>query len=422
MRQMKKLALNCSEMTISDAPEPLEVVLPLKGMDDQKDKDMLKVKLKEGTQLNTGHPLLPGVYSTVTGTVKRIESMLIGNTAVSAVRVAVSTEEKIDPSVKKDPEYLKKLPLDLLERLNRAGLGFRSELEKVKTVIVSAVDTDPFHNLYHQVLAERKETVVAGLALVRHLAGAEKVILAVPEPLYHLAADITGDWISIHKVPPFYPNGLPELLLDSVSKVYDVECHLFIGVERLCAAVDALQEGKPFTHKVVSVIDENGARNRRVRIGTPVRDLLKDTYLKDNDKVILGGVFRGTACFNLDMPVTEDTDSIYVQHSDKGEVNRDRNNQCMSCGACVRVCPVGLDVNLICRYAEFSIFEKCHEIGIASCIECGLCAYVCPSGRSLVQLIRLAKTEKPKEEEVGEAPMDEETPGTNNGKIGEEES
>ncbi|MCP5104319.1 MAG: 4Fe-4S dicluster domain-containing protein [bacterium] len=398
MKHMKKLALNCSEMTISDAPEPVEVLIPLKGLDDKRAKDKLKLKLKDGTPLNTGQPVAAGVLSTVTGTVKGLESLLLGSEAITAVRVEVSGEETIDPGIKKEPGYLGKTRLDLLERLNRAGLGFGNELETVKTVIVSAVDTDPLHTICHQILREKKETVSEGLELVKHLLSAEQVILVVPEPLYGLVSETAGDSVFVHKVNPVYPDCLPELLLDGLSQVYGLESHLFLGVEKLTAAVEALREGKPFVHKVVSVIDENGTRNKRVRLGTSIKELLKETYINDGDKVIVGGGFRGTACFNMDYPITGDMDSIYVQHSDKGEVSHDRNNPCMHCGKCVKVCPVNLDVNLLCRYSEFSLFGSCHEMGIEACIECGLCAYVCPSGRSLVQFIRLAKREKPAEE------------------------
>ena len=87
----------------------------------------------------------------------------------------------------------------------------------------------------------------------------------------------------------------------------------------------------------------------------------------------------------------DDIDLIYIQDSDQVILNE--NRPCMSCGKCVQVCPVQLDVNLICRFSEFSIFEKCQELGINNCFECGLCAYNCPSGRSLVQFIKLAKSE-----------------------------
>ena len=176
---------------------------------------------------------------------------------------------------------------------------------------------------------------------------------------------------------------------------------LFLTVEKLVAAVNVLKEGKSFVHKVVSVFDKDGAANFRARIGTPLKNLLdlKACYIKDDDKIIIGGPMRGYTCFNTDMPLTADIDSIYVQHAD--EVVHYWNNQCMSCGRCVGVCPVDLDVNLICRYSEFSLFEKCHEMGVMTCIECGLCAYHCPSGRSLVQFIRLAKNEKLTAEEIG---------------------
>ena len=96
MKQMKKLVLNCSEMTISDAPEPVEVLIPLKGLDDKRDKDKLKLKLKDGTSLKTGQPIVPGIFSTVTGTVKGLESLLLGSEAMAAVRIEVSGEEEVD--------------------------------------------------------------------------------------------------------------------------------------------------------------------------------------------------------------------------------------------------------------------------------------------------------------------------------------
>ena len=100
---------------------------------------------------------------------------------------------------------------------------------------------------------------------------------------------------------------------------------------------------------------------------------------------------RGYAIYNFNTPVTDKMNSVHVQYED--EIIRAVNNQCLNCGRCNRHCPVSLSVNLITRYSEFSIFDKCEELGIENCIECGLCSYYCPAGRSLVQLIQLAKSE-----------------------------
>lgn len=403
MKPMNKLAFIYSEKTISEAAKPNEVLLPLWGLD--KIKGNPGEKFKEGRQVVTGEPLIPGVFSTVTGTIKGIEPLLLpaADESLKTVRIEVSETETFDPDLDtvKEPGFLEKEPRLILEKLNRANLGFRDQLDPVKTVIVSAVDTDPLHALYQQVLLENKGMVKEGLTLIRHLTSAEQVVLAVPEPLYDMACDAAGaePWIDIYKVEPVHPNGLPEMLIKSMAPFYNLENHLFLNIEKLVASVKALQEGQPFMHKIVSVIDENGIRNLRARIGTPIKTLLKDTEIVDQDKVIIGGALSGYSCINTEIPVTEDVDSIYVQHSARGEVIRSRDNQCMSCGKCVRVCPVDLDVNLICRYAEFSLFERCHEMGVEVCIECGLCAFYCPSGRSLVQLIRLAKKEKKHEEQ-----------------------
>ncbi|NIM11202.1 MAG: 4Fe-4S dicluster domain-containing protein [Candidatus Aminicenantes bacterium] len=391
-------------MKILEAPEPKEVLLPLWGFEDKKDRQ----KIKEGTPVITGEQIIPGVFSTVTGTIKGIEPLFPVNTAagngngsVTAVRIEVSEREELSPMVKHEPDFLEKEPVELLEKLNHANLGFCEDVETIKdvdTVIVSAVDTDPVQWVSQQVLREDKDMVIEGLRLVQHLTSAQQVVLVVPEPLGHLVQDAVNAEkpIKLYPVKPLYPNGLPEILVRDMANIYNLDNHLFLTVEKLAASVRALKEGQPFVYKVVSITDKEGSTNYRVRIGTLLKDLLalKECFLKEDDKVIIGGPIRGYTCFNTDIPITGDVDSIYVQHWDSGEVIHYWNNQCMNCGRCVRVCPVDLDINLISRYSEFSLFEKCHEMGVMVCIECGLCAYHCPSGRSLVQFIRLAKNQK----------------------------
>lgn len=399
---MNKLALNCNEMKILDAPEPKEVLLPLKDFDKEKDKQ----RLKEGKRVITGEAITRGVFSTVTGRVKGVEPVFTGVGQLTAVRIEVAEEEEIDSALqlktKKELTLLERDPVDLLEKLNRANLGFCRELEKVQTVIVSAVDADLLTAVNQQVLRENKDLVKEGLKLVQHLTAARQVVLAVPDPLGEVAADIAGDSVHIFKVKPFYPNSLPEILVRDMARIYHFNSHVFLKVEKLVAMVKALQENRPFVHKVVTVIDENGAENFRVRIGTHLKDILKlkEIHLETGEKIIIGGPFRGYTCFSTDIPITEDMDSIYIQPVE--ETVHYHNNQCMNCGKCVKVCPVNLDINLICRYSEFSLFEQCREMGVDICIECGLCAYYCPSGRSLVQFIRLAKSEIEKLEKEGE--------------------
>jgi len=412
---MKKnlLRLNCNELKISDAPDSGEILLPLWGIDKIKSHP----KLKEGTPVLTGETVLPGVFSTVTGTIKGLEPLSLPTRPIpsssdrtggsyTAVRIQVSDTEEIDSAVKPEPDYLEKEPSILLEKINRANLGLCEDLDTIKeadTVIVSGIDPDPLQWVYQQILREERDKVLDGLKLIHHVTSARRVILAVPEPLIGEVTDgvDTPDWLVVYPVKLQYPNGLPEILVRNISDTFKPMAPIFFKVEKLVAMVEALKSGNPYAYKVVSVVDKEGAANFRVRIGTPIKNLLelKSCYVKDDDKVIINGPMRGYTCFSTGVPVTDDVDSIYVQHADDDDISCYWNNQCMNCGRCVKVCPVDLDVNLICRYSEFSLFEQCYELGVMICIECGLCAYHCPSGRSLVQLLRLAKKEKPDETE-----------------------
>jgi electron transport complex protein RnfC len=402
--KMKRLALNCHDLKISNVPEPREVLLLLKGVDKKSDNK----SLKEGKRVVTGELIRGGTFSTVTGRVKGSESLFNGTGDLSAVRVRVSKEEEFDTSLhiktKKELTLAERDPVELLEKLNRANLGFCRELGKIQTVIISAVDEDLLTAVSQQVLRENRDLLKDGLELVRHLTGAGQVILAVPAPLGDSVSDFEDDSIAVYKVNPVYPNGVPEILLRDMARKYNLDSHVFIKIEKMVAAVKALQENQPFVHKLVTVSDRHRSENLRVRIGTPLKDILKlkDIHLKDGDKVIIGGPFRGYSGFSTEIPITEDMDSIYIQPLE--ETVHYHNNQCMNCGRCVKVCPVNLDVNLIGRYSEFSLFEECAEMGIDTCIECGLCAYHCPSGRSLVQFIRLARRELEKiaKQEEGE--------------------
>ena len=99
----------------------------------------------------------------------------------------------------------------------------------------------------------------------------------------------------------------------------------------------------------------------------------------------------GRSIHRTDFPITNDTDALFIQGSD--EIIEFSNTPCLNCGKCVKACPYNLQVNLLSRYSEFSLFEKCEELDIDFCIECGLCAYVCSARRPLVQFIQFARKE-----------------------------
>lgn len=386
-KKNRRLMLKSDALEIQTASEPQEILLPLGIFKKGEEKPAVMTDRR----VVTGEQVLPGVFSPVTGTVKSIECYSVEKDLYSAALIEVAEREELEPTIQKREDFLNTAVAELLERLRLANLEFPSELEHIDTVAVSAVDADPFTAVQQQILRENEEVLHEGLKLVRHLTGARRMILAVPENLNDAAVRVAGGLADVFLVKPNYPSGLPGILLSNISRFFGLPQPAFILAEKVAAAVTCLREGNPLRHKVITVSGKNGMQNFRVRIGTKIGELVKQIPMGDGDKVIIGGPMRGSACYDLDIPVTAEMDSLYVQ--DATEVDWYDNLQCINCGSCVAVCPANLDVNLISRYAEFAIFDKCRELEVEKCIECGMCAYVCPSRRSMVQLIRLAKKE-----------------------------
>ena len=98
----------------------------------------------------------------------------------------------------------------------------------------------------------------------------------------------------------------------------------------------------------------------------------------------------GRALKNTDVPVTKGTSGILVISA--GEASRGDPKNCIRCGECVDVCPMGLEPHLLMNLAEKGMYEKAAQEDILTCIECGSCSYVCPSHRPLLDYIRFGKS------------------------------
>jgi electron transport complex protein RnfC len=97
----------------------------------------------------------------------------------------------------------------------------------------------------------------------------------------------------------------------------------------------------------------------------------------------------GFAISTLDIPISKTTSGVIFLSED--EIDIAPYSQCLRCGWCLEVCPMGLAPNDIGVFVEAGQAEATTRFGVFECFECGCCAYVCPAKRPLVQFIRIAK-------------------------------
>lgn len=231
------------------------------------------------------------------------------------------------------------------------------------------------------------------------MTGADRIIIAVPEGLVQ-QGNATG--AEVKTVSDIFPSSLPHMIMkDAVGQVVPAGDTLedagvvLMSAEAVAALGAAMETGQLRVTKLVTVVGKDGnATNVRVRIGTPIGEVLKacNISLNDRDRLILGGPMRGVATYSVGLPVEPQTDGIVVQAQDLSALLTDF--PCVNCGECVRICPVNIPVNMLIRFLEASDHEEARDMyDLDSCIECGLCSYVCETRIPIFHYIKMAKHE-----------------------------
>ncbi len=392
--QKPKYPLKTDRLSITDMPVPSTLAISLTSGNGVP----LTTELKEGDEITPGQFLAkdgdkPVLASPVKGKIIAVvkSSDIRGNARGRAILV------EPDPSAKSaalDKMDLEASVAKLLERMNEASVLTDSccprpigevIAEDIDTLVVLATDREPEQASMLELMSERADDAAKACEMLGKMSGAKKVVLAIPAN----ADGVSG--VDTLKIEPVYPNSLEPM----VGLLAGGENVKVVAIETALAALDAVTLGKIQDTKIVTFIDSFGKAkgNYKVAIGTQLKDFLKylDVKTEDGDKVIVGGIMRGVAQYSLDGSIDAGVDA--VTHICADDITHYTSDPCISCGACITVCPVKLQPNLLGSYSEFGLFGQTEELGVNNCIECGLCAAVCTAGRPLIQFMRLAKEE-----------------------------
>ena len=271
---------------------------------------------------------------------------------------------------------------ELALAVKKMGVNTRSLGRRCKTLIINALNPDPGVTWAEPMLVSHVENLRTGMELHRRMARADNVILAVPK-----GSKVAYEGIPLAYVEPEYPNSVDQLVIKAVTGEENPEGVGIVGLHNIWSLGRVGRLGRP----PIGSYEHSG--NYIVRDGSTIGELLQfaNIRLKDGDTVVRGGPLRGESLDRLDRSVTKGTYGIFVVEA--GTIPpMEGHSPCVSCGACVLVCPARLKPSNLSRYAEFALHERCRiNRHIESCLECGLCGYVCIARRPVLQYIRLAK-------------------------------
>ena len=416
------------DATKSKAVEPLtnqpaQVVIPMlqhvgapcKPLVSKGDTVLVGQKIGEPTGL--GAP----VHASVSGTVAAVEPRPhAGGTPVMSVVIDNDMQDTPAQPIPRpaDPEKLTaQQVVDLVKEAGITGMGgagfpthvkLSGAIGKVDTLILNGSECEPYITADHRLMLEEGEKLLSGIRVLMGALGLDKAYVGIednkPDAVEYLRS-LVGEKkdIEICSLQTKYPEGAEKQLIQKITGRQippgklpaDVQCAVF-NVATAVAVHDAVYEGKPLTHRLLTVT--GGAiekpRNLRVPIGTSFEHIIEEGggFKGEPDRVITGGPMMGIAQFDLSVPVMKGTNAVTALAADEVPP-QEADPTCIRCGNCVDHCPMHLMPVMIHNLMKFRRYSELGDYNTMDCIECGSCSYGCPARIPLVQIIRAAKME-----------------------------
>jgi len=280
----------------------------------------------------------------------------------------------------------------------------RNEERPIEYLLVNGCECEPYLTADYRLMIEAPDAIITGALLAQHATGADKVIVGIednkPRAIEAMNNAAGGTVIEVRSLRTKYPQGAERQLSVALvgREVPTGGLPLDVGVVvhnvgTIAALARAVLQGKPLTHRVVTVTGSgvNKPKNLLVPIGVSYQELIDFCGGMNEEavRVVAGGPMMGFTVGDLNTPITKGTSGITVLTGE--DVRKASETTCIRCGRCLDACPLRLVPTKMALAARMGNKEVARRFYLTACVECGCCAYVCPASIPLVQLIRTGK-------------------------------
>lgn len=409
---------------ISQLPIPDQLVLPL----GQRTGSMPQICVQVGAHVLKGQLLLApdslgsvAIYAPTSGTVTAINAQHIAHPSGlpdSCITLTADGKDTWAKLTAQDWQHRdKKQLIDSLRLSGIAGLASLSlpgqtQLSdnqiKLHTVVINAVESEPYICCDEMLLRERAAEIVHGIAIVQYLLDAEQCIIAIEDNKHEAALALTAAIVAAHTkidlkiVPALYPSANTKLLtylllgIETASgkAITDMGGQV-LDVATVVAIYRYFTFGEPAISRIVTITGNVvSAGNFEVLYGTPLMVLVNAAggAKADTSHFIVGGQMTGFDLANSNVPISQATNCI-IAAAPALFAAAAPSMPCIRCARCADACPINLQPQQLYQLTKSADFTGAQHQHLADCIECGCCSYVCPSNIPLVEYFRYAKSE-----------------------------
>ena len=236
--------------------------------------DHVTVGQKIGEIAGLGAP----IHASVSGTVTAVEPRPYpGGNKVMSVVIENDFQDTFGSDLTPHPDYSKLTADEIVEIIKEAGVtgmggaGFPTHVKissgigKVDTLILNGAECEPYITADHRLMLEQGERVIGGARILMQAFGLQSATIGVeankPDAIEHLQA-LVGARADVHveSLRTRYPQGAEKQLIQRLTGrevppgglPAHVGCAVF-NVGTAAAVYDAVVEGKPVTHRIVTV-------------------------------------------------------------------------------------------------------------------------------------------------------------------------
>lgn len=361
------------------------------------------------------------IHSPVSGTVKKMDTVLVAN-GRSVPAIVIESDGEMTPDDTLTPPVLNTLD-DFIAAVRASGLvglggaGFpaavKFDAEKkglIDTVVINGAECEPYITSDTRTMIDDLGDVRDGVLLLERFLRAGRILFGVEKNKPGCIANLENTFrddakVAVVPLPETYPQGGEKILIYNTTRRIVPEGKLPADVGVLVLNVTSLaflgryaRTGMPLVEKCVTVDGSAIAhpQNVIVPVGTKISDVISFVggFSEEPGKVLYGGPMMGIAVWSLDAPVLKNTNAVIALNKKDSETPKPL--PCIHCGRCVSHCPMGLNPTAFIRALSFAPKDRAEQLEAAKiglCMECGCCSYVCPSKRPLVESNRLAKAD-----------------------------